>query len=95
MSTLVLSSWCMFKIFSNLSHIQNEKGESERTEVKYWTKKVSQEIGEKLVLPASEDQGIQVICIEMFYLNSTLNFGIPPVLIFQLEVYFKVTGPTA
>lgn len=63
MSTLVLSSWCMLKIFSNLSHIQNEKGESERTEVKYWTKTVSQEIGEKLVLPASEDQGIQVIYI--------------------------------
>ena len=35
----------------------------------------------------------------MFYLNSTLNFGIPPVLVFQLEVYFKVdkllTGQTA
>ena len=35
----------------------------------------------------------------MFYLNSTLNFGIPPVLVFQLEVYHKVvrllTGPTA
>ena len=26
----------------------------------------------------------------MFYLNSTLNFGIPPVLVFQLEVYCKV-----
>ena len=26
----------------------------------------------------------------MFYLNSTLNFGIPPVLEFQLEVYYKV-----
>ena len=26
----------------------------------------------------------------MFYLNSTLNFGIPPVLVFQLEVYYKV-----
>ena len=26
------------------------------------------------------------IHIEMFYLNSTLNFGIPPVLVFQLEV---------
>ena len=26
----------------------------------------------------------------MFYLNSTLNFGIPPVLAFQLEVYYKV-----
>ena len=25
----------------------------------------------------------------MFYLNSTLNFGIPPALIFQLEVYYK------
>ena len=31
--------------------------------------------------------------IEMFYLNSTLNFGIPPVLVFKLfklEVYYKV-----
>ena len=26
----------------------------------------------------------------MFYLNFTLNFGIPPVLVFQLEVYYKV-----
>ena len=26
----------------------------------------------------------------MFYLNSTSNFGIPPVLVFQLEVYYKV-----
>ena len=26
----------------------------------------------------------------MFYLNSTLNFGLPPVLIFQLEVYYRV-----
>ena len=28
--------------------------------------------------------------IEMFYLNSTLNFGILPVLVFQSEVYYKV-----
>ena len=28
--------------------------------------------------------------IELFYLNSTLNFGIPPVLVFQLEVDDKV-----
>ena len=28
--------------------------------------------------------------VEMFYLNSTLNFGIPPVLLFHLEVYYKV-----
>ena len=27
--------------------------------------------------------------IEMFYLNSTFYFGIPPVLVFQLEVYYK------
>ena len=27
--------------------------------------------------------------IELFYLNSTLNFGIPTVLVFQLEVYYK------
>ena len=26
----------------------------------------------------------------MFHLNSTLNFGIPPLLLFQLEVYYKV-----
>ena len=26
----------------------------------------------------------------MFYLNSTLNFGMPPELMFQLEVYYKV-----
>ena len=35
----------------------------------------------------------------MFYLNSTLNFGIPPVLVFQLEVHYKLdrllTGLTA
>ena len=35
----------------------------------------------------------------MFYLNSALNFEIPPVLVFQLEVYYKVdrllTGLTA
>ena len=28
--------------------------------------------------------------IEMFYLNSILNFGIPPVLVIELKVYFKV-----
>ena len=37
--------------------------------------------------------------LEMFYLNSTLNFGIPLVLVFQLEAYYKVdrllTGLTA
>ena len=26
----------------------------------------------------------------MFYLNSSISFGIPPVLVFQLEVYYKV-----
>ena len=26
----------------------------------------------------------------MFYLNSTLNIGIPLVLVFQLEVYYKL-----
>ena len=37
--------------------------------------------------------------VEMFYLNSALNFGIPPVLVFQLEVCYMVdrllTGITA
>ena len=28
--------------------------------------------------------------LEVFYLNSTLNFGIPPVLVFQLEVCYEV-----
>ena len=35
----------------------------------------------------------------MFYLNSTLNFGIPSVFVFQLEVYYELdrhlTGLTA
>ena len=35
----------------------------------------------------------------MFYLNPSLNFGIQPVLVFQLKVYYKVdrllTGLTA
>ena len=39
---------------------QNEQGESKKTDFTFWTKTVSHEIGEKLVLPASEDQGIQV-----------------------------------
>ena len=37
--------------------------------------------------------------IEKFYLNTNLDFGISPVLVFQLEVYYKVdrllTGLTA
>ena len=40
-----------------------------------------------------------MINIELFYLNSTLNFGIPIVFVFQLEVYYKtdrlLTGLTA
>ena len=31
-----------------------------------------------------------LVHIEMFYLNSTLNFGIPIVFVFQLEIYYKV-----
>ena len=31
--------------------------------------------------------------VEVFYLNSTLNFGILPVLVFQLEVCYKVDRP--
>ena len=30
--------------------------------------------------------------VEVFYLNSTLNFGIPPVLEFQLKVFYKADG---
>ena len=39
---------------------QNEKGESEMTSIEFETKQVSHEIGEKLVLPAQPDKGIQV-----------------------------------
>lgn len=42
------------------SIFQNEQGQSKETDFTFWTKTVSHEIGEKLVLPASEDQGIQV-----------------------------------
>ena len=42
---------------------------------------------------------VQWLWLEMFYLNSTLNYEIPLVLVFQLEVYNKVvrllTGLTA
>ena len=42
---------------------------------------------------------LHIFDLEMFYLNSTLDFGIPPVLVFQLEVCYKVdrllTGLTA
>ena len=38
-------------------------------------------------ISCSEDMGID---LELFYLNSTLNFGIPTVLVFLLEVYYKV-----
>ena len=37
--------------------------------------------------------------VDMLYLNSTINFGILPELVFQIDVYFKVdrllTGLTA
>ena len=52
-----------------------------------------------LVLMSSFAEMLTGFQVEMFYLNSTLNFGIPPVLVFQLEVYYKVdkllTGLTA
>ena len=47
----------------------------------------------------SKMEEVYTYFIEWFYLNSTLNFGIPTVLEFQLEVYYKVdsllTGLTA
>ena len=33
--------------------------------------------------------------LDMFYLNSILNFGVPTVLVFQLEVDRLLTGLTA
>ena len=44
----------------HVSFFQNEKGESEMTSIEFETKQVSHEIGEKLVLPAQPDKGIQV-----------------------------------
>ena len=53
-------------------------------------------------MPSPKKYKFRTICqsnLEMFYLNSTLNFGILPVLVFQMEVYYKVdrllTGLTA
>ena len=44
-------------------------------------------------------KGYIKLVLELFCLDSTLNFGIPTVLVFQLEVYYKVdrllTGLTA
>ena len=44
-------------------------------------------------------KGFMFFAIELFYLNSTLNFEILPVLVFQLDDYYKVdrllTGITA
>ena len=43
--------------------------------------------------------GVSYYIVELFYFNSTLNFGIPPVLVVQVEVYYKLerllTGLTA
>ena len=35
---------------------------------------------------------MEEIYIEMFYLNSTLNFEIPPALVFQLELLTALTA---
>ena len=45
------------------------------------------------VSPGLESEGEPVsfrnkFRLEMFYLNSTLNFGLPPVFVFQIEVYY-------
>lgn len=39
---------------------QNEKGESDEITIEFKTKQLSHEIGEKLVLPASPEKGLQV-----------------------------------
>ena len=48
--------------------------------------------------PSSDKTRLQLL-IELFWLNSTLNFEMPPVLVFQIKVYYKVhrllTGLTA
>ena len=42
------------------------------------------------ILTSTPKPHIKETAVEMFYSNSNLNFGIPPVLVFKLEVYFKV-----
>ena len=56
---------CCF-VTERLCPFQNEKGESDKVDVTFWTKSLSQEKGEKLVLPPSREKGLQVI-------NLTLN----------------------
>ena len=51
--------FCCF-VTERLCPFQNEKGESDKVDVTFWTKSLSQEKGEKLVLPPSREQGIQV-----------------------------------
>ena len=39
------------------------------------------------ILPSRDDELLpSKLDLKMFYLNSTLNFGVPPVLVFQFEV---------
>ena len=53
--------YCIFCfVTERLCPFQNEKGESDKVDVTFWTKSLSQEKGEKLVLPPSREQGIQV-----------------------------------
>ena len=63
--SILSKSWpkCEILELLNIFHVsffQNEKGESEMTSIEFETKQVSHEIGEKLVLPAQPDKGIQV-----------------------------------
>ena len=50
----------LFCFTERLCPFQNEKGESDKVDVTFWTKSLSQEKGEKLVLPPGREQGIQV-----------------------------------
>ena len=58
-------------------------------------KKVEKERAKSLFSPDQAGYYFTIIScvdfalIEMFYLNSTLNSGIPQVLVFQLEVYYQ------
>ena len=58
----------------------------------FWNEKITKSIAIWGSIKETENffESCNIIFLEIFYCNSTLNFGILPVLIFQVEVYYKV-----
>ena len=62
---------------------QEQKQEEEREQDNF------HELWQKLPSHQVKPERYTLFHLEMFYLKSTLNFGIPPVLVFQLEVHYR------